>query len=233
MPLFQLTEKPLFPPIDLATQDGLLAVGGDLSRERLLLAYKQGIFPWYSVGDPILWWSPDPRMVLFPDDFVASRSLKRTARSGRFRFTLDTAFDDVIFTCAKLPRGGQEGTWITREMMQAYVELHRAGYAHSVECWSGDDLVGGLYGVSLGRCFFGESMFSKQSNMSKLALYALVEQLKRWNFSLIDCQLHTPHLESLGAQSVSRDDFRRMLAAGVHADTRLGPWRFDKDILKV
>ena len=227
MPVFQLTDELVFPSPDLATEEGLLAVGGDLARDRLLLAYKEGIFPWYSDGDPILWWSPDPRMVLFPGEFRRARSLRRLGRTGRFRITADSAFAQVIEACATMPRQGQDGTWITTEMERAYSDLHAAGYAHSVECWDGDQLVGGLYGVSLGRCFFGESMFSKVSNTSKLAMWALVEQLNRWNFSIIDCQIYTEHIAGLGARSIPRQEFRRLLRQGLQNATRRGHWQLD------
>lgn len=229
MPVFQLTDELVFPSPDLATEDGLLAVGGDLALDRLLLAYKEGIFPWYSEGDPILWWSPDPRMVLFPGEFRPSRSLRRLGRTGRFRITADSAFAQVIEACATMPRQGQDGTWITSAMERAYSDLHAAGYAHSVECWDGDRLVGGLYGVSLGRCFFGESMFSKVSNTSKLAMWALVEQLERWNFSIIDCQIYTEHIAGLGARSIPREEFRRLLRQGLQNETRRGRWQLDTD----
>ncbi len=211
-------------------EDGLLAVGGDLSRERLLAAYREGIFPWYGEGDPILWWSPEPRTVLFPKEFRPSRSLRRLGRSGRFEMRMDTAFDEVIVACASVPRPGQEGTWITAAMERAYSDLHRAGYAHSVECWEGGRLAGGLYGVSLGRSFFGESMFSNVSNTSKLALWALSAQLVRWNFSLIDCQIYTEHIAGLGAISVSREEFQRLLREGLQVETHKGRWQLDSDI---
>jgi leucyl/phenylalanyl-tRNA--protein transferase len=224
MPLFQLSEEIAFPRPDLAEDNGLLALGGDLSIERLLNAYALGIFPWYSEGDPILWWSPDPRLVLYPQTFHESRSLQRVRRSEAFRVTMDQAFDKVIAACARQPRPGQDGTWITDEMQAAYRALHDAGFAHSVECWSGDRLVGGLYGVSLGGCFFGESMFSTQSNASKVALATLVERLAGWDFDLIDCQVHTGHLERLGAQEIGRTDFLETLAESMRKPTRRGVW---------
>ena len=230
MPVFQLTDKLIFPSPELATEDGLLAVGGDLSRDRLLAAYREGIFPWYNEGDPILWWSPEPRMVLFPNEFRPSRSLRRLGRSGRFEMRMDTAFDDVIVACASVPRPGQDGTWITAAMERAYCDLHDAGYAHSVECWEGGRLVGGLYGVSLGRCFFGESMFSKVSNTSKLASWALAAQLVRWDFSLIDCQIYTEHIAGLGARPIHREEFQHLLHIGLEAETRRGRWHLDTDV---
>jgi leucyl/phenylalanyl-tRNA--protein transferase len=230
MPLFQLTADLVFPRPDLAEPEGLLAVGGDLGVERLLLAYSLGIFPWFGEGDPILWWSPDPRMVLLPEDFHASRSLRRLHRQRRYTLTLDTAFPKVIAACADQPRPSQDGTWITREMERAYIALHEAGFAHSVECWDGARLVGGLYGVSLGACFFGESMFSHEANASKLALWALVEQIRRWGFTLLDCQVHTPHLQSLGGRDLTRKRFLRLLKEALAHPTRRGPWHFDDDL---
>jgi len=231
MPVFQLTHEPTFPNPMLATEDGLLAIGGDLTQARLIEAYGRGIFPWFGEEDPILWWSPDPRMVVFPEEFKVSRSLRRTARGGRFTLTSDMAFEKVIAACADVPRAGQDGTWITAEMEGAYVDLHRAGYAHSVECWEDDRLVGGLYGVSLGACFFGESMFSLQPDASKLALWALVEQARLWEFRMIDCQIHTDHLASLGARSISREEFLRKLEDGLRAETRVGAWHLEAGIL--
>lgn len=230
MPLYQLTKDLAFPPPEFATREGLLAIGGDLSRERLLLAYSQGIFPWFGEDDPLLWWSPDPRMVLFPEEFHVSRRTERINRQGRFAVTLDTAFDRVIAACADMPRPGQDGTWITREMEQAYIDLHEGGYAHSVEVWEDSRLAGGLYGVSLGRCFFGESMVSRVSNSSKVGLLWLVRQLRRWEFSLIDCQVHTEHLAQLGARDIPRRQFLRLLAEAEHYETRVGPWEFDTDL---
>jgi leucyl/phenylalanyl-tRNA--protein transferase len=230
MPLFQLTDDLFFPRPELATRDGLLAVGGDLSAERLLLAYAHGIFPWFGEGDPLLWWSPDPRLVLFPDVFHVSKSLRRLHHQRRYRLTMDTHFAEVISACATTPREGQHGTWITAEMESAYIQLHKQGYAHSVEVWEDEWLVGGVYGVSLGRCFFGESMFSRRPNSSKLALWALCEQVRRWGFTLIDCQIHTDHLASLGARDVARKRFLRLLAQAMEADTRRGPWHLDADL---
>lgn len=215
----------------MATDEGLLAVGGDLSQERLLLAYRQGIFPWYSEGDPILWWSPDPRMVLYPDEFRVSRRLRRIGQSGRFRLTMDTAFDQVIDACATVPRPGQDGTWITEDMLDAYRNLHHSGFAHSVECWEDETLVGGLYGLSLGQCFFGESMFSNVANTSKLALWALVEQIKRWDFALMDCQIYTEHLASLGARCISLNEFEGSLATSAQEPSRIGKWSLDEDLV--
>ncbi len=229
MPIYRLSQDLVFPPPHLA-EDGLLAVGGDLRPERILLAYRHGIFPWYSAGEPILWWSPDPRMVFLPSEFHVSRRLGRILRSGRFHVTLDTAFEQVIKACATVPRTGQDGTWITPEMMEAYTELHRLGYAHSAECWRDGELAGGIYGIALGVCFFGESMFSRQSNASKVVLATLAEQFKRWGVGLIDCQVPNDHLRSLGAREIPRPAFLKLLAQGLRPETRCGPWCLDDDL---
>jgi leucyl/phenylalanyl-tRNA--protein transferase len=220
-----------FPPIHRALREpnGLLAAGGDLSIERLLEAYRHGIFPWYSDGQPILWWSPDPRMVLAPTGIEISRSLRKRIRNSGYELRVDTCFPAVVSACAA-PRAGQPGTWITREMAAAYGALHRAGYAHSVETWNEGTLAGGLYGVSIGRMFFGESMFSSASDASKIALAHLARQLDRWDFGLIDCQMSTPHLASLGAHEMPRAQFMRALSELVNYPTRLGAWRFDDDL---
>ncbi len=207
----------------LARDDGLLAVGGDLSVPRLLLAYSMGIFPWYSAGDPLLWWSPDPRMVLVPAEFHCSRRLARILRQDVFRVTFDQAFAQVIKGCAS-PRSGQEGTWIVPEMQEAYIRLHDEGWGHSVECWQGEKLVGGLYGVSLGGFFFGESMFSTVANSSKVALATLAAKLDSWNFDLIDCQMKTSHLVSLGAREISGFEFSQRLQASLKKPSRRGSW---------
>lgn len=201
-----------FPPLNEALRepDGLLAIGGCLSRTRLLKAYRNGIFPWYNPEDPILWWSPDPRLVLFPDKLIVSRSLRKTLRKNNFSVTFDKAFDKVINTCASLRRASS-GTWITDEITEAYNELHRLGFAHSVEAWCDGSLVGGLYGVALGRVFFGESMFHTMTDASKVAFVSLVERLESWDYQLIDCQVHTNHLESLGAQEIDRTYFVELL----------------------
>lgn len=211
MPVFRLTEDLLFPPPALAEKDGLLAMGGDLSRDRILLAYSMGIFPWYSEGSPVLWWSPDPRLVLIPEELKISRSLSQVIKKGVFSVTMDTAFERVIRSCAEINRKGQQGTWITEEMLGAYISLHSAGYAHSLESWQSGDLVGGLYGIALGKAFFGESMFAIKSNASKVAFVTLVQYLKKLNFSFIDCQVTTEHLKSLGAKEVSRKKFLQIL----------------------
>lgn len=214
MPVYTLPEDLIFPHPKLAREDGLLAVGGDLSIERLFLAYSNGIFPWYSDGEPILWWSPNPRFVLFPQDIKISKSMKKILKKGMYKVTYDTCFRDVIYNCGKM-REENEGTWITEDMLEAYCRLHEEGYAHSVEVWHEEELVGGLYGVSIGKCFFGESMFSKMSNTSKIALITLSKDLLAKRFTLIDCQIYTKHLESMGAVKISRDEFLRLLKDSV------------------
>ncbi|MDO9372353.1 MAG: leucyl/phenylalanyl-tRNA--protein transferase [Gammaproteobacteria bacterium] len=201
-----------FPDVELALRepDGLLAVGGDLTPQRLIEAYRNGIFPWYSADQPVLWWSPDPRTVLLPENFKISRSLHKLLRQNKYRVTFDTCFTDVMQACAA-PRKDDAGTWITPEMVAAYSALHHLGHAHSVEVWHGDELVGGLYGVALGSMFFAESMFSRRSNTSKVALAHLVACLRKWNYALIDCQMHTAHLASLGAEELPRREFIRLL----------------------
>lgn len=223
-----------FPPTDFASPEGLLAVGGDLRAERLLEAYRHGIFPWYNEGQPILWWSPDPRAVLFPDKLNVSRSLRKTIRRGDFSVTLDTRFAEVMQQCAA-PRQQhpQGGTWITPEMFEAYVHLHKLGYAHSVESWHDGVLVGGLYGVSLGGMFFGESMFARTTDASKVALVWLLRQLQVWGFRLVDCQLPSPHLSSLGAEEIRRREFLDHLANALILADRRGPWCFDSGFLPV
>jgi leucyl/phenylalanyl-tRNA--protein transferase len=198
-----------FPPVSAALADppGLLAVGGDLSVPRLLAAYRRGIFPWFSRGDPILWWSPDPRFVLDPAHIHVGRSLRRTLARGTFRIRFDTAFAAVVDACARAPRPGQRGTWITPAMRSAYGDLHRAGHAHSVEAWQGDTLAGGLYGVAIGRMFFGESMFARADDASKAAFVVLCERLAGWGFPLVDCQMPTDHLARFGARPMARADF--------------------------
>jgi leucyl/phenylalanyl-tRNA--protein transferase len=225
MPIFRLLDEPIFPPPDYADPSGLLAVGGDLSTERLLEAYRLGIFPWYSDDQPILWWSPDPRFVLHLEEFHVSRSLRRKLNQGTFQVTADRAFDEVIAGCAAVPRPGQNGTWITAEMREAYNELHGLGYAHSVETWFEGNLVGGIYGVSLGKAFFGESMFHRKTNASKVALAALVEKLKSWDFHFLDAQMTTEHMMSLGAREISRRLFLKQLGSALEHPTRRGKWR--------
>ncbi len=213
MPIFRLEPEPIFPPPNLAEPDGLLALGGDLSTERLLAAYRQGIFPWYEAGGPILWWSPDPRLVLFCDELHISRRLERTIRQGRFETRYDTAFAEVIRGCALTPRTHEDGTWITREMQEAYIRLHQQGHAHCMESWRSGELVGGIYGVRVGRCFCGESMFHRETDASKVALAALITRLQAEGVGLIDCQVASDHLKSLGAREISRQRFLELLKA--------------------
>lgn len=213
-----------FPPPHLADDEGLLGVGGDLSPQRLLLAYANGIFPWYSHENPILWWSPDPRFVLYPGELHVGRSTRQRVRNAGYRFSLDTAFRQVISACSSFPRPNQDGTWITDEMLEAYCALHELGYAHSAESWWGEELVGGVYGVALGSNFFGESMFSFRADASKVAFVRLVEQLTGWGFTLVDCQMETDHLRRFGAHDVPRKRFLLELAEGLKAETRRGKW---------
>ncbi len=224
MPIDRLTAEIVFPPPDHAEPDGLLAVGGDLRAERLLLAYRLGIFPWYSDGQPVLWWSPDPRIILEPGEFHISRRLGQTIKKGIFKVTFDRAFAEVIRACAASPRKGQHGTWITTEMMEAYICLHQMGFAHSAESWLDGELVGGIYGISLGRCFFGESMFFSQTNASKVALATLVQQLITWDFHMIDAQVTSEHLIRLGAKEVPRHIFLQRLQATLRHPTKKGSW---------
>ncbi len=212
MSIFQLPDKILFPHPSLAEPDGLLAIGGDLSPERLLTAYCNGIFPWYSDDSPILWWSPEPRQILFPDNLIISKSLRQIIRRGNFKIKFDTSFRQVMEFCANTPRKDEDETWITDEMIDAYVKLHELGYAHSVETFLDEKLVGGLYGIAIGGAFFGESMFHHVSNASKLALYGLVQKVKKCGISIIDTQVETQHLKSLGAENICRDDFLEILA---------------------
>jgi len=220
-----------FPNVEMALHqpNGLLAAGGDLLPERLLDAYRHGIFPWYSAGDPILWWSPDPRMVLFPDEFKVSNSLRKTLRRGNYEIRTDSAFERVMHACAS-PRDGQNGTWIQEEIIDAYVRLHQLGLAHSIETWMDGELAGGLYGVSLGRMFYGESMFSRRTDASKIALAHLVAQLKRWDFGMIDCQMNTPHLATMGAREIPRAEFVTLLQELIHYPDIAFPWRFEHDL---
>ncbi len=223
MPVFRLNEEPLFPPVELSSPEGIIAAGGDLSPERLLAAYSSGIFPWYSDEQPILWWSPDPRFVLFPRQLHVSRSLRRAMNKQPFTITFDTHFEGVITGCS-LPRRDGFGTWITDEMREAYLRLHQLGYAHSVEAWEGENLAGGMYGVSLGSCFFGESMFTRVNNASKIALVTLVEALVDKKFTLLDCQVYTENLDRFGALHIPRKDFLDILAKGMEAPTLRGNW---------
>jgi leucyl/phenylalanyl-tRNA--protein transferase len=219
-----------FPPLAcaLAEPNGLLAAGGELSAERLIDAYRQGIFPWYSEGQPLLWWSPDPRMVLTPGEFKISRSLGKRLKKGDFEVRVDSTFETVMRACAA-PRGARAGTWITDGMVAAYTALHRRGLAHSVETWIDGELAGGLYGVALGRMFYGESMFTRATDASKIALAHLARQLQRWGFGLIDCQMNTAHLASLGAREIPRADFVRQLKVLVNCEPP-ALWRFDADL---
>ena len=218
----------IFPDIELALDEpnGLLAVGGDLSPQRLLAAYKNGIFPWFSDDQPILWWSPNPRSVLKLDDFKISKSLKKTLSKKTFQVTMDTAFNDVISECASMRKDGF-GTWITNDMLDAYKELHKLGYAHSVECWHEQKLVGGLYGLSIGHAFFGESMFTRKTDASKVAIAYLVQQLKQWQFDFIDAQVSSNHITSLGAKDISRRQFLSELQQTLKLSSRVGRWQFD------
>ncbi|HTB51711.1 MAG TPA: leucyl/phenylalanyl-tRNA--protein transferase [Ferruginibacter sp.] len=209
--MFFISEELLFPPVDQSDEDGLLAIGGDLSSERLLLAYKNGIFPWYNEDEPICWWSPDPRFVLYPDKLKVTKSMQTVLNSGTFRFTINRAFDEVIKNCKSITRKDQDGTWISPQVQEAYINLHQLGYAHSAEAWQNGKLVGGLYGVRLGKIFFGESMFSKMSNASKFAFINYVKQLQKEGVQLIDCQVYTDHLKSLGAEMINRIKFTELL----------------------
>ncbi len=224
MPIYALGDNPAFPRPEFADADGLLAMGGDLGIERLVNAYASGIFPWYGEDEPILWWSPDPRWVVPPAEVHISSSMAAVIRSGKFRVTFDTAFSQVMEACASTTRKGQSGTWINQEMLAAYQALHRHYLAHSVEVWHQEKLVGGLYGVVLGRMFFGESMFSHMSNASKTGFIWLARGLERLQFHLIDCQTHTPHLESLGARAIPRAHFLRRLQQSLEYDTLQMPW---------
>ena len=209
--MYFLTEVLYFPPVTEASSEGILAYGGDLSQERLLLAYESGIFPWFEEDQPILWWSPDPRMVLFLDELVVSSSMRSVLNGGRLNVTFNQNFREVILNCQQVKRGGQQGTWITDQMVEAYCKLHESGIAISVEVWEMEQLVGGLYGIDLGHVFCGESMFSKVSNASKVAFIALVDFLKKSNYKLLDCQVYNEHLASLGAREISREHFMSML----------------------
>ena len=223
-----------FPAVENARADGLLAAGGDLSPQRLINAYQQGIFPWFNQYDPILWWSPDPRMALFTNEIKISRSLKKTLRNTTITVTADTAFNEVITACAA-PRDNHDSdpensTWIHPDMITAYSDLHQQGIAHSIECWHGGQLVGGLYGIAIGQVFFGESMFSIMRDSSKIALVTLCQQLQRWGFPVIDCQIHSTHLASMGAKEVDRNDFIGYLNKYCIINSTNGPWQLDSDL---
>ena len=228
MPVFRLDERLVFPPVHLA-EDGLLALGGDLRPERLLLAYSQGIFPWYAENLPILWHSPDPRMVMTTRDLDVQKSLRKVIRRRPYELRMDTAFLQVLEGCASVPRPGQAGTWLIPEMVDAYTKLHELGFAHSIEAWRGDELVGGLYGVSLGAAFFGESMFARAPDASKVAFVASVRQLDDWRIGLIDCQVHTEHLERFGAYEIPRLSYLELLKTALDEPTRRGKWAFELD----
>ena len=214
MPVYQLTEEVMFPNPELAEDDGLLAIGGDLSFERLLLAYCNGIFPWYSDDEPILWWCPKPRFVIKPNEVNVSKSMKRVFNKREFKVTFDNDFEGVIRNCKEL-RENKEGTWITNEIMSAYIDLFKRGFATSVEVYKDERLVGGLYGVKIGRCFFGESMFSIETNASKVALISMCRKLEKEGYIFLDCQMHTNHLESMGGKFVSWEEFKEMLQEGI------------------
>lgn len=224
MPIYQLSNQPAFPPVQFAESSGLIAIGGALTVPWLLEAYRNGIYPWFNEGDPILWWSPDPRLVLHPSEIHVSRRLARTIKSGKFEITYDKVFIEVISECAAPSGPDRDATWITRDMYEAYCDLHRAGHAHSVETWCEGELVGGLYGVAIGAAFFGESMFTRESDASKVALVALARQLEAWNFDLIDCQMTTRHLMSMGAKEIPREGFIRILQRSVDRPGRPGSW---------
>ena len=224
MTVFALPTQPIFPDPSLADEDGLLAVGGDLSPQRLLMAYGRGIFPWYSENAPILWWSPDPRLILEPSRVHVPKRLERILRQGVFRFTLDTAFERVIAGCAQTPRRGACGTWIVPEMLAAYCRLHELGFAHSIEVWSGGTLVGGLYGVALGGAFFGESMFYNEPDASKAGFVTLIRALDRAGFILFDCQQTTAHMLRFGGFEVPRDEFLSRLEQALELPSPRGPW---------
>ncbi len=224
MPLFVLNAAAEFPPIDLAGPEGLLAVGGDLSPRRLLRAYGRGIFPWFADGEPLLWWSPDPRFVLFPAEVHVPRSLKKILRKNIFQLTFDRAFNKVIDGCA-LPRADQDGTWITARMRRAYMQLHDLGYAHSIESWQNGRLAGGLYGICIGRCFFAESMFHSCANASKVVFFALAGALQKRGFVIIDCQIHSSHLADWGARSIPRREYMEWLHRGLACKTLRGSWQ--------
>lgn len=219
MPIYQLTASPIFPDPVYADENGLLAIGGDLSLERLLAAYSQGIFPWYSQGEPPLWWFTDPRLVIFPDEFKVSKRLARTLRNTPFKITFDQDFEGVVSACAECRITSGEGTWINDDMKAAYLRLHHAGFARSVECWLDDELAGGLYGVALGKVFFGESMFTRISNGSKAALVALVAHLQQLGVAVIDCQMTTTHLLSFGAREIDGAAFKRLLQLHIPPQT--------------
>jgi leucyl/phenylalanyl-tRNA---protein transferase len=224
MPVFRIPDDLIFPDPDLAEEDGLLGVGGGLKPERLLLAYRNGIFPWFSKGEPIMWWSPDPRCVLYPERLKVSTSLRQALRKGGYEVRFDTCFMEVITHCSVMKRRGQRGTWITKEMVEAYIRLHELGYAHSTEVFMGGELAGGLYGVAVGMTYSGESMFHLRPEASKIALYHLVQRLKDWKFPLIDCQVTNPHLLSLGAEEMDRRTFLALAREHAVRPGIVGSW---------
>ena len=224
MPIVELTDEIFFPPVHMANSEGLLAVGGDLRYERLMAAYHRGIFPWYGEDTPILWWSPDPRFVLYPIKLKVSKSMKQVLNKGKFNITFDTAFEQVIRSCKTTPRPDQDGTWITDEVVESFLRAHHKGTGHSVEVWENGMLVGGLYGLCIGKVFYGESMFSNVSNASKAGFITLVREMKKRGIELIDCQVYTRHLESLGAELIHRDRFLAQLEILLDFETPLGPW---------
>ena len=224
MPVYLLPEEPVFPPVEEAEPDGLIAVGGDLSMDRLIQAYTHGIFPWFKDEDDVFWYSPNPRMIMFPDQFKVPDSLERIIRGNRFNVKFDTVFDQVIHQCAAAPRPGQDGTWISPDFIDAYIALYAHGFAHSVEVFFQGKLVGGLYGISLGAAFFGESMFFTMSNASKVAFHALVGRCVQYGFKFIDCQVETSHLLGLGATLVDRKDYLFLIEESLKAETIRGRW---------
>ncbi len=230
MPIFRLSDRISFPPAHFASTNGLLAIGGDLSTSRLLMAYRMGIFPWFSEEDPILWWSPDPRLVLFPGEIRVPGRLERTIRKGLFTVSADTAFDRVIDECARIRGENGEQTWLTDDMMGAYRGLHRMGYAHSIETWQAGRLAGGLYGISLGGMFFGESMFTRVSDASKIALVALCRYLQKKRYDMIDCQVRTAHLLRMGAREIPRKRFLKKLETSLKRPTDKGPWHVSLEL---
>ncbi len=228
MPVYELDPYYMaFPSPEEADEDGLLAIGGVLREDWLLMAYQQGIFPWFNEGDPVMWWSPDPRFILQPGEVKIHKSMRPMLNNPVYRFSMDTAFEAVIAHCSEIPRHGQNGTWITHHMKQAYIDLHRVGMAHSAEVWEGDRLIGGLYGVSIGAAFFGESMFSLQPNASKYALVNLCKWLEARDFMIIDCQIYSRHLEKMGAKLISRTEFLDVLEDAVEEESLKGKWTFD------
>ncbi len=232
MPVFLLSDNINFPPPHLARKDGLLAIGGDLSPERLLLAYQKGIFPWYSNGEPILWWSPDPRLVLYPEELRVSRSLKKTIRKNCFQITMDQAFFKVIKSCAETRLNKKQPTWIVPEMIKAYCQLHESGFAHSVEAWDQGKLAGGLYGLAVGKCFSGESMFTHVTDASKVAFVYLVTFLKYLGVDMIDCQVKTSHLMSFGAREIPRKTFLKQLEKTLDLSQARGKWNLNVDLIR-